>query len=224
MKTEEFHMLKYFQEYYLVDFSFEELEERIELFFLHENKECVEAFRNDIEMLYMYALNGTMPIIDVAGLFIGRGRISDERAESIIQIICKNTEKRKFRMIWYFFHFYLSCHIDWFDLKNCIEDFLRWENIEALKMEIDTLYIGNDPDLMRETAHIESKIEKFFVRENKERIAALKKETEAMYTLINSPELMKVVAHRFGGDIRVPVWKAVTVIKLLYDKSVKMVR
>lgn len=75
MKTEEFHMLKYFQEYYLVDFSFEDLEERIELFFLHENKECVEAFRNDIETLYMYALNGTMPIIDVAGILIGRGRI-----------------------------------------------------------------------------------------------------------------------------------------------------
>ena len=42
-----------------------------------------------------------------------------------------------------------------------------------------------------------------------------------MYTLISNKNLMKKISYRFGGDIRIPIKKDVSVIKLLYDKCIK---
>ena len=225
MDIEEFRAIRYFHENYsnndmYMDFD---LNERIEFFYMYEGREIVEALRKEIEALYMYYSNDIMSIkqvADILGIRISTKRVSD-RAMDEIQLFFQCAEKRKFRTIWYFLNCYLGCYIDWYDLKNCIEDILVRENIEVLKTQIEVRYILNDPELTKSVALIESRIERFYMEENEEKVKAFKKEIETMYILIDNPALMKDVAYRLGGDIRMPVKKAVSVIKLIYDKASK---
>ena len=225
MDIEEFRAIRYFHENYsnndmYMDFD---LNERIEFFYMYEDREIVEAFRTEIETLYMYLSNDIMSIkqvADILGIRISTKRVSD-RVMDEIQLFFQCAEKRKFRTIWYFLNCYLGCYIDWYDLKKCIEDILVRENIEVLKTQIEVRYILNDPELTKLVALIESRIEKFYMEENEEKVKAFKKEIETMYILIDNPALMKDVAYRLGGDIRMPVKKAVSVIKLIYDKASK---
>lgn len=64
---------------------------------------------------------------------------------------------------------------------------------------------------------LETCIEEFLSRENKQNIETFKKETEIMYEL-NNPELIREVAYRLG-DRGIPTDKALNMIKLIYIKT-----
>jgi len=214
--VEKFRTIGYFYENYVNQID-GELEEGIEFFFLYEDKEIIKAFQEEIEILYTMLIKKSD---DVSGRKISTKRSVNREMYEIKLLYERGAEKRKFRMIWYFMNQYL-CRIDYFDLKACIEDFFMRENIETLEKEIETRYIVNDPELMKETTYLEGKVEKFLEWENEERIKAFQKEIETVYICINNPALMKKAAYRLGGDIRMLVKKAVCVIKLLYDHGVK---
>lgn len=74
---------------------------------------------------------------------------------------------------------------------------------------------------MKKVELLEDCIETFLMEETKERVEAFRKEVETVYTLISNTNLMKKIAFKLGGDIRVPVKKDISVIKLLYDKCIK---
>ena len=148
--------------------------------------------------------------------------MQNQDAESIIKLFYnKRIKKIKFRNICYFYNCRFGCHISLFDLENHIETFLMWENIMILEKEIDNIYKLNDSNLMREIEHLENCVEIFLMEGNKERIEGFRKEIESVYTLISNTNIMNKISRRFGVDIRVPVKKDVSVIKLLYDKCIK---
>lgn len=63
---------------------------------------------------------------------------------------------KKFNTIGYFVKHYFNWSMDYSDLECCIEDFLmreKKESIEAFKKEIETMYMLNDPKLIREVAY-----------------------------------------------------------------------
>lgn len=64
---------------------------------------------------------------------------------------------------------------------------------------------------------LESCIEDFLIRENKQNIEALKKEIKIMYRL-NDPELIREVSYRLG-DRGIATDKALNMIKLIYIKT-----
>lgn len=64
---------------------------------------------------------------------------------------------------------------------------------------------------------LETCIEEFLSRENKQNIETFKKEIEIMYEL-NNPELIREVAYRLG-DRGIPTDKALNMIKLIYTKT-----
>lgn len=64
---------------------------------------------------------------------------------------------------------------------------------------------------------LETCIEEFLSRENKQNIETFKKEIEIMYEL-NNPELIREVAYRLG-DRGIPTDKALNMIKLIYIKT-----
>lgn len=64
---------------------------------------------------------------------------------------------------------------------------------------------------------LETCIEEFLSRENKQNIKTFKKEIEIMYEL-NNPELIREVAYRLG-DRGIPTDKALNMIKLIYTKT-----
>lgn len=218
MNIKRFSTVRYFAElYFNCSMNWSELESLIGDFLMREDKQTIEAFKNEVEILYMYALEGTMPLENIAGILTGKRGAPKQGAESVIKLFYKSASKIKFRNICYFFNCYFGCYIGLFDLQSRIEDFLMWENVKALEMEIDITYKLNDPELRREVVDLENCIEFFFMKGNNERVEAFRKEIEAVYTLTGNPELMKKAAYRFGGDIKIPDKKAVCVIKLLYD-------
>lgn len=217
-----FSTLGYFAEvYFNCSMNWSDLENLIEDFLMRENKQTIDAFKNEIDILYMYAIENTMSIKDIAGILTGRG-VKKQDAESIIKLFYdKRIRKIKFRNICYFYNCRLGCHIGLFDLENRIETFLMWENIMTLEKEVDIIYKLNDSNLMKEVELLEDCIETFLMEETKERVEAFRKEVETVYTLISNTNLMKKIAFRLGRDIRVPVKKDISVIKLLYDKCIK---
>jgi len=42
------------------------------LFLMRENQKIVDAFKNELEILYMYAVDGVMSEKDIAGILTGR--------------------------------------------------------------------------------------------------------------------------------------------------------
>lgn len=59
----------------------------------------------------------------------------------------------QFKTIGYFIQSYFNWSVDYSELDRCIRDFLTSENedkINACRKEVETLYILNDPDLIRE--------------------------------------------------------------------------
>lgn len=212
----------YFAEvYFNCSMNWSDLENLIEDFLMRENKQTIDAFKNEIDILYMYAMENTMSIKDIAGILTGRS-VQNQDAESIIKLFYnKRIKKIKFRNICYFYNCRFGCHISLFDLENHIETFLMWENIMILEKEIDNIYKLNDSNLMREIEHLENCVEIFLMEGNKERIEGFRKEIESVYTLISNTNIMNKISRRFGVDIRVPVKKDVSVIKLLYDKCIK---
>lgn len=222
MNLKRFSTLGYFAEvYFNCSMNWSDLENLIEDFLMRENKQTMDAFKNEIDILYMYAMKNTMSIKDIAGILTGRG-VQNQDAESIIKLFYnKSIKKIKFRNICYFYNCCFGCHISLFDLENRIETFLMWENIMILEKEIDIIYKLNDSNLMKEIEHLENCVEFFLMEENKERIEGFRKEIESVYTLISNTNLMNKISRRFGVDIRVPVKKDVSVIKLLYDKCIK---
>lgn len=213
----------YFAEvYFNCSMDWSDLESVIGDFLMREDKQTIEAFQNEVEILHMFALEDTMPIENIAGILTGRGT-PKQGAESVLKLFYKSVQKIKFRNICYFLNCYFGCYIGLFELQSRIEDFLMWENVKALEKEMDIKYKLDDPEIMREAAHVENRIETYLMEGNKERVGAFRKEIEAVYTLTGNPKFMKEAAHRLGGDIRIPDKKAVCVIKLLYDyiKKVK---
>lgn len=224
MSIKNFSTVGYFAEvYFNCSMDLSDLESLIEDFLMREDTETIEAFKNEVEVLHMYALEGTMPVKDIASILIHRGISSNKIAEDVIKIFYdKKIKKIKFRDIYYFFNCFFGVHdIGLFDFESRIDDFLMWENSNVLEKEIDTLYKLNDSELIREADYLKNRIEDFFRMVSEERVKAFRKEIQAVYTLINNPKLMKVVASRLGGDIRMPTMKAVSVIKLLDDKCIK---
>lgn len=62
----------------------------------------------------------------------------------------------EFSTIGYFIEHYFNCSMDYSDLENCIVDFLLNENvinIKAFKKEIETLYMLNCPEIIREVSY-----------------------------------------------------------------------
>lgn len=222
MNLKRFSILGYFAEvYFNCSMNWSDLENLIEDFLMRENKQTIDAFKNEIDILYMYAMENTMSIKDIAGILTGRS-VQNQDAESIIKLFYnKRIKKIKFRNICYFYNCRFGCHISLFDLENHIETFLMWENIMILEKEIDNIYKLNDSNLMREIEHLENCVEIFLMEGNKERIEGFRKEIESVYTLISNTNIMNKISRRFGVDIRVPVKKDVSVIKLLYDKCIK---
>lgn len=218
MNIKRFSTMRYFVDtYFNCSMDWSDLEPLVEDFLMNENKDKIEAFRSEIELLHIYELEKRMSVKDIASILTGRG-ISDQKAESVIKLFNdKSVKNLKFRNICYFLNRYFRCHLGLFDLESLIEKFLAWESIRTLDKEIRITYKLNDPELVREIAYLENRIELFLMNENKERIETFRKEIEAVYTLIGNPELMREVAHSFGGDLRIPNKKAVCVIKLLYD-------
>lgn len=218
MNVEKFSTVRYFSEaYFNCSMDESDLESLVGDFLMREAKQTIEAFKNEVEILYMYALEGTMPLEDITGILTGKRGVSKQGAESVIKLFFTSIQKIKFRNICYFFNCYYGCYIGLFDLQSRIEEFLMWENIMTLDEEINKIYKVNDPKLRREVTDLENCLQTFFMRDTKEKVESFRKEIEAVYTLIGKPELMKGVAYRFGGDIRIPDKKAVCVIKLLYD-------
>ena len=63
---------------------------------------------------------------------------------------------KKFNTIGYFIKHYFNWSMGWSELESCIDDFLIRENeesIEALKKEIEEMYMLNDSHLIREVAY-----------------------------------------------------------------------
>ena len=210
-----FHATSYFSEvYFNCSMDWSDLEYLLGDFLMRENQKIVDAFKNEVEILYMYAVDGVMSEKDIAGILTGRG-ISNQKAESVINLFYKRVEKLRFRNICYFYNCRFGCHISLFDLENRIENFLMWENIMTLEREIDMIYKLNDFNIMREVERIEKCIDTFYKEGDNERVNAFRKEIEAVCTRMYNPELMKKIAHMLGGDLRVPLNKAVSVIKLL---------
>ncbi|MDE7417848.1 MAG: hypothetical protein K2N44_16355 [Lachnospiraceae bacterium] len=102
MDIEEFRAIRYFHYNYsnndmYMDFD---LNERIESFHMYEGREIVEAFRTEIETLYMYLSNDIMSIkqvADILGIRISTKRVSD-RAMDEIQLFFKCAEKSKIKV------------------------------------------------------------------------------------------------------------------------------
>lgn len=62
----------------------------------------------------------------------------------------------EFCTIGYFIKHYFNWSMDYSDLENCIEDFFMRENvtnIKALKKEIETLYMLNSPEIIRDVSY-----------------------------------------------------------------------
>lgn len=216
MNIKRFSTVRYFSEvYFNCSMGWSDLESLIGDFLMREDKQTIEAFENEVEILYMYALDGTMPLENIAGILTGRG-MPKQGPESVIKLFYTSVQK-KFRNICYFLNCYYGCYIGLFDLQSRIEDFLTWENIMTLEEEIDIIYKSNDLELRRDVVDLENCLQTFFMRDTKETVEAFRKEIQAVYTLTGNPELMKKAAYRFGGDIKIPDKKAVCVIKLLYD-------
>lgn len=60
---------------------------------------------------------------------------------------------QEFNTIGYFIKHYFNWSMNYSDLKSCIEDFLmreRKEDIKSFKKEIETLYLLNNPEVIRE--------------------------------------------------------------------------
>ena len=188
-----FHATSYFSEvYFNCSMDWSDLEYLLGDFLMRENQKIVDAFKNEVEILYMYAVDGVMSEKDIAGILTGRG-ISNQKAESVINLFYKRVEKLRFRNICYFYNCRFGCHISL-----------------------------NDFNIMREVERIEKCIDTFYKEGDNERVNAFRKEIEAVCTRMYNPELMKKIAHMLGGDLRVPLNKAVSVIKLLYDKCIKV--
>ena len=217
-----FDTLRYFAKvYFNCSMNWSDLENLIDDFMMRENKQIIDDFKNEIDILYMYAMENTMSAKDIAGILTCRATKNQE-AESIIKLFYdKRIPKIRYRNICYFYNCRLGCHIGLFDLEKRIEAFLMWENIMTLEKEVDIIYKLNDSNLMKEVERLEDCIETFLMEENKERVEAFRKEVETVYTLISNKNLMKKISYRFGGDIRIPIKKDVSVIKLLYDKCIK---
>lgn len=215
--------INYFYNNYLRDIGLDEIECCMDSFFMIEDKETMQAFTDEVEAVYMEVFNGTLTMQEAADIYIGR-KLSEQSAEDVVRTFYElGGEKRKFRTIWYFFHNYLGLRIDWLAFKNSVAYFMAWENMESLKKQIAALYIGNDTEPKRHAAYIESRIEKLSEWGNEERIREFQKEIDAFCALIPDQALIREAAHRLGGDIKVPVKKAVSVIKLLYDKSTQKI-
>lgn len=222
MNIKTFSTVRYFAEnYFNCSMDWFELEGLIGDFLMREDKQTIEAFKNEVEILYMYVLEDTMPARDITGIRTGR-RAPDQGEEDVVKIFYKSVQNIKYRNICYFFNCYFGCYIGLFDLQSRIEDFLMWENIKALEMEVNITYKLNDPELRKEVVDLENCLETFFMKGTKERVEAFRKEIEAVYTLTGNPKFMKEVAYRLGGDIRIPDKKSVCVIKLLYDNITRV--
>ena len=64
--------------------------------------------------------------------------------------------KKEFKTISYFIKYYFNWSMNWSELEYCIEEFLmreKKENIDALKREVETMYMLNDSELIREVAY-----------------------------------------------------------------------
>lgn len=219
MNIKRFSTVRYFAEFYFnCSMDWFELEGLIGDFLMREDKQTIEAFKNEVEILYMYALEGTMPLENIVGILTSR---RTSKPESVIKLFYTSVQRIKYRNICYFLNCYYRCYICLFDLQSSIEDFLMWKNIMTLEEEIDIIYKLDAPELKRDVVDLENRLQTFFMRETKERVEAFRKEIQAVYTLTGNPELMKKASYRFGGDIRMPDKKAVCVIKLLYDNIKK---
>ncbi len=222
MNVKNFCTVRYFAEvYFNCSMNWSDLEILIDDFLMRENKQTIEAFRNEIKILYMYALENQMLLKDIAGILTGRATHNQETEHVIKLFYDKSVPKIKFRSICYFLNCHFGCYIGLFHLESRIEDFLMWENIKILEKKINTIYKSNDHEFMWEVKRLENCIEAFFEMGNTERIEGFIKEIESVYILIGNHEFMKEVVHRLGGDIRVPVKKSVCMIKLLYDNCIK---
>ena len=98
MNLKRFSILGYFAEvYFNCSMNWSDLENLIEDFLMRENKQTIDAFKNEIDILYMYAMENTMSIKDIAGILTGRS-VQNQDAESIIKLFYnKRNQKIKFR-------------------------------------------------------------------------------------------------------------------------------
>ena len=105
MNLKRFSILGYFAEvYFNCSMNWSDLENLIEDFLMRENKQTIDAFKNEIDILYMYAMENTMSIKDIAGILTGRS-VQNQDAESIIKLFYnKRIKKIKFRNICYFYN------------------------------------------------------------------------------------------------------------------------
>lgn len=62
---------------------------------------------------------------------------------------------QEFKTFGYFIKHYFNWSMDYSDLESCIEDFLMREQnyIKSFEKEIETLYMLNDPEVIREAAY-----------------------------------------------------------------------
>ena len=93
--------MRYFAEaYFNCSMNWSELESIIGDFIVSEDKETIEAFKNEVEILHMYVLEDTMPVRDITGIRTGR-RAPDQGEEDVVKIfystlqLFKNFIKKK---------------------------------------------------------------------------------------------------------------------------------
>ena len=63
---------------------------------------------------------------------------------------------QEFNTVGYFIKHYFNWSMNYSDLESCIEDFLmreKKEDIKCFKKEIETLYMLNDSDVIREVSY-----------------------------------------------------------------------
>lgn len=81
-----FDTLRYFAKaYFNCSMNWSDLENLIDDFMMRENKQIIDDFKNEIDILYMYAVENTMSAKDIAGILTCRATKNQE-AESIIKL------------------------------------------------------------------------------------------------------------------------------------------
>lgn len=63
---------------------------------------------------------------------------------------------QEFNTVGYFMKRYFNWSMNYSDLESCIEDFLmseKKEDIKSFKKEIETLYMLNNPEVIREVSY-----------------------------------------------------------------------
>lgn len=112
MNVKNFCTVRYFAEvYFNCSMNWSDLETLIDDFLMRENKQTIEAFRNEIKILYMYALENQMLLKDIAGILTGRA-IHNQETEHVIKLFYdKSVSKIKFRNICYFLNCHFGCYM-----------------------------------------------------------------------------------------------------------------